>query len=151
LPAAAASAPSLTGIISRCHGRARLLLFAGGKSQGFDRYTTVSVNAVTFARMITHPGRPVEESTEDIAQVNIVEFVATVREQLLLEASVHGYDAEISEPVRDADLDGAGRYGWMLRINRARVSVLMPGVELARTRREESTPACPHINGRPLP
>ncbi|MGA5300207.1 hypothetical protein ACPCHT_09785 [Nucisporomicrobium flavum] len=101
--------------------------------------------------MIGYPGRPVEGSTVELAERNMREFVATLREQLALEVRVHGHSAEFGEPVRDRGLDGAGRYGWSFSLGRARVSVLMPGVEPARLAEVASSPAYVHVNGCPVP
>ncbi|GAA3349487.1 hypothetical protein GCM10020358_71810 [Amorphoplanes nipponensis] len=101
--------------------------------------------------MIDYPGRPVEGGVEDLAEANMGEFVATLREQLALEARVHGYGADLGEPVRDRSLDGGGRYGWLLRVDGFRIAVLMPGVAPARLQGDESTALCLHVNGRPMP
>lgn len=48
---------------------------------------------------------------------------------------------------RHLELDRAGRFGWRLPVNGVEVSILMPGVELARLRELGAGVPCLQVNG----
>ena len=97
---------------------------------------------------VINPGAlHVEGAREELAAANLRPFVDAVRERALLERDVRGSGGEVGEPVRDLALDRDGRFGWRLPVNGVEVSILMPGVELARLRELGASAPCLQING----
>ena len=88
--------------------------------------------------------------TEGRAEVNMDEFVETVRDQAALESWVRGRDIVVGQPDRDPGLDGDGRYGWRLPVDGVPLSILMPGAPLTCLRAGDAHTPCLFVNGRPV-
>lgn len=83
--------------------------------------------------MINPGSRPVDGGTESGAEANLQEFVD--------EATTRGLRLS-DEPIRHAEADADGRYGWVLPLEGGdQVPILMPGTDLATLRDDLSSEA----------
>ncbi|MFI5898513.1 hypothetical protein ACIA5D_51475 [Actinoplanes sp. NPDC051513] len=96
--------------------------------------------------MINPGSRPIEGATAAQAETNMRAFTDTVRAEADIARQVRPV-ATVGEPARDQALDADGRYGWILPIGEHRVSILMPGVDLAVVRALNAATPCLQVNG----
>jgi hypothetical protein len=101
--------------------------------------TSINEQKPVYRQLVINPGTlPLDDVSEDLAAANLTVFLAAVRVRAteLEKVEIRHRVAGISgEPVRTPDADRDGRFGWSLPLSDGGgISVLMPGVDLARLR-----------------